>query len=841
MPASPAPITDPRDETGEIRIPLAKLCILRSDLSLEPPGPDWEAIKPNPNEHEVFNVIPDVISRSAGAGRIDAFTLRIDLGKNEEDRAHEFLHLPSYNRQYEIRARDDEDEPNIILAWGVEVQRTVDLGEHSESVHVTCRLDDFLFGQPLNSYPILDASGGTNYRRNIELPLVWNPEREINGTPVIEPNQSVFTDSNETGGTNHGWSFVLDPESGRTTASRQFQMTDGGTSYGTVAPLWSIAEAAYALCWWCNDEETWIANPAALADVQSQLGTLGDDRTLLKNQRQSYGHYLPKQLDELLTPHGFGWYLEHSAVDPDPVLDPPQKVRVSTIRFYRKGEGMPVSLLRAKEGTKTRLNTNVNHLRSQVSIVEMANVIQVYGAPERREATFELKKAWAAADDTLHAAELTIGKETYKTKPFVGRKWVYDTAGDYIDLRTSYTAPDDLTQYFDPAAWADNLTYLVGETVIRTGTCYLCLVENENSEPTNNAATPPVSTNPNWQVIDDPSGSLAFRRRVFLPCLSEKSRGDDGVSNRYVLEWFNPNAGLAAEAWDPETTYYRGQVAVQLGVVYKALEDNRNDEPPSANWEVVGAYLPPEWDDEVAYDTDDEVRYDGRRYRAINGPHTGSVPSSSPNDWTLIEPNFYGGDWVRFTGGFSVLHHECGILFETPEIPGQLWTLLQHDPPLDRLRITCSIEGDRRVQGRALRRTSSPNEQDVVLTLDMPDKFQDARIVRGSQFYGTANQHCRNDTAKILTYAQDVQEIEDCAQYSFSLLTEGMLHPELEIGMLVKSIDGIDVTLDANVRAPGRDPRYPQIVGLNYSTQRPQTCEVMLETFKQERPEVNQA
>lgn len=838
MPAAPAAITDPKDETGQIRLPVAKLCILNSVLSLEPPGPDWAALKPNPSEHEVFTAIPDVISRSAGAGRIDAFTLRVNLGKNET-RAHDYLRLSGFNEQWEIRALDYDGEPSVLLAWGIAVQDTVDMGERSESVHTTCRLDDNLFGIPLTSYPILDPV--THEERSIELPLVWNPEREVNGTPIIEPNLITWSESVGSGVVTRY--YVQDPDSRRTDASTTFQETTGGGFTLPSASLATLAEVAFLLCTRLNAAETWIENPADVGEISAQLGTIGLDQTILKNQRQTYGNYLPKALDELLTPHGCGWYLEHSLIE-DPDFEPPEsdpdalpwKIRVSTIKFYRRGEGMKVSLRRAASGVKTKQNTNVNHLRAQVSLIDMANVVQVYGDYERREATFELKKAWPAADDALHAADLAIGGAQYTAHPFAGRKWVFDTAGDYINLRTGYDEPDDLAQYFDPAEWVDDLTYKVGETVFMGDVFFLCLADNIDSEPTS-SGTPPASTNSNWQVIDDPSNSLAYRRRVFLPCLSEKTQGDDGVSNRYVLEWFNPNAGIAASAWNATVQYYIGQTVSHSGTVYVATADNLNSTPPSGNWQSVGAVSPAAWSIGTSYTTNDEVTYNSLRYRAKRST-VGDVPSTSTDDWESIEAQYFGGDWVRYKSGFSVLQHECGILFETPEIPGELWRLLQQDPPTDRLRITCSIDGDRRVQGRALRRSSSPNEQDVVMTLEMPDKFQDARICRGSKFYGTANQHCRNDTAKILTYAQTIQEIEDCADYSFSVVIEAMLHPELEIGMLVESIDGVDITMDANARAIGRTPRYPQIVGLNYMTQMPQMCEVMLENFKMEHPEV---
>lgn len=825
MPAAPAAITDPKDETGEIRLPVAKLCILNSVLSLEPPGPDWAALKPNPSEHEVFTAIPDVISRSAGAGRIDAFTLRINLGKNET-RAHDYLRLSGFNEQWEIRALDDEGEPNTILAWGVAVQDTVDMGERSESVHTTCRLDDNLFGIPLTSYPILDPV--THEERSIELPLVWNPEREVNGTPIIEPNLITWSESVGSGVVTRY--YVQDPDSRRTDASTTFQETTGGGFTLPSASLATLAEVAFLLCTRLNAAETWIENPADVGEISAQLGEIGLDQTILKNQLQSYGNYLPKALDELLTPHGCGWYLEHSLVDPTPALDPPAKVRVSTIRFYRRGEGMKVSLKRAASGVKAKQNTNVNSARVATSLVDLANVVHVFGDYEKREATFYLSRAWAVEDDSIPIESLAKGQPKAIEKPFVGRKLVLNEAGDYIGLRPEITVPYPLDDLFKFTAHDGATTYQVGQKVTNGSRSYQCLTEHSGQ-------TPPGD---NWEDVGS-AQSLAYRRRRFLPCLSEHSRGDDAISNRFVLEYWDKTAKIAPIDWNSTRTFSTGETVSHAGDLYVALSDSTNIAPPGPDWQYVRQASPAAWSSGSFYDMGDEVIDGDITYICLSDGVVGEPPDTVPHYWGRT--NSTSGAWVEYKGQKSILEHECGVMFDSPEVPGEALTLKDENDELVRWRITCCVEGDRRVQGRATLRASSPNEQDVVLVLEMPDKFQDAQIVKGSKFSQsstvvTTSTHARNDTIKILNYAKTIQEIEDCAQLNCSIMIEGMLHPELQIGMLVEKIDGVDVTLDANAASSGRISRYPQIVGLNSMTQMPQMCEVILETFKQERPEV---
>jgi hypothetical protein len=828
MPAAPA------NPASDIVVPTAKLMVLKSSLT-ERPDPDDDL-------HHALHLRPESYSRSAGSQKLDTLTLAYNLGYNQL-RAHEVLKLPQFNVQAEVRVLDDEEEPKSLLGWGVLAMQKASMGETDESVSFTYRIDEHLFGRPLTSYPTFDEA--TFKRREIERPLIWNPQREVNGTPRIMGNRSHYQDwqVDPAPEKSRYWHFVTDPESTRTLQALE--------QHGSEVRRWTLMEAVHALCWWCNPDETWITNPDQQNHLKGVFDAFDPDGLVLKNQEQSYGKYLPSALDELLTPHGFGWYLESSLEDGDPM------VRKARLMFFRRGYGMRINLLRQASGVKTVKKTNVNKMTHEVSLVDMANVIVVRGDLERREATFYLSRCWAEADDALNIEDLDREQPIAIEKPYVGRKWVCDTAGDYTGLRPEYVGPYDLAPLFDPPEWSETIAYVVGDTVCISGVpneYYVCVVANTNSEPTRDG-DPAVSTNVKWRVIDDPSDSLAIRRRKFLPCISEHTSGDDATSNRFVLEYWDPYAGIDPVAWSAGVTYTTGQTVTRFGSVWRALHDNLDSGPEilvgGENWEYVGSASAGAWSSGTTYIVNvepKEVIDEGVQYRfqpenILITTSLNQKPKNHPEVWRTIDST--GGTWVRFKHQFSVLEHECGILFESPQIPGELWYLLQ-DGKQDRLRMTCSIEGDRLVQARAIRRDSSPNEQNVELVLDLPDKFQDARIVRGSKFSQSATTvttvtHARNDTAAMQDYAARVQTVEDCAQVSCTVDLEGLFHPELEIGMLVDKIDGLDLQLDANnpldPAGPDRTRRKLQIVGFEGDYQR-QMCTVTVETFKQERPEV---
>lgn len=765
MPAAPAVPFD------AIVIPTAQFVVLVSAIG-----------QPATSEFEVFHLIPLHYTRSHGGQRLQTLTLQFDLSAAADGlRVWDYLANARFDEQVEIRLLDEQGLPTILFGWGYLAESTANLGEATEAVTLTARVDHHLFGVPLTAYPVLDPlrdeadeRGEAARERWIERPLVWNPERDVNGVPRVENNlgqQQLGDPDSDPVRPFEGWHYVLDPDSVRTLRSELSQ-----DSLGERGP-WTLAEAAYALCWWCNPHQTHVGNPPRDL-IRLLFPQMGGS---LHNQQQHYGHYLPDALDELLGPHNCSWYLASTLV-PD---ESGALVRASRIQFFERARGPRVSLYRQAGGVKSAQFTNVNELRVTRNVVDLANEILIRGDFEKREVTKELYRAWAAADDSLDAADLDRDQETPVTKPDVGRLWTLNEAGDTTGLRPEITAQADLESLFT-------------------------------------------------------ANSLATRRRRLLPCLSEKiGDEDEAQSNGFYLEWFDYELGIDPANWRNDRRYDRGQTVIRGVLIYRALADHLNSEPPSADWEYVVAQTPLGWSAGFIYNTDDEVIYEGQYYRWIGHqkiPTPGIQPTSDPLSWKFIDITH--GDWVKCEDPFSVLEHQGGILFEGRQVPSALWGLGQDEAESGnrpRLRITATIMGDRRVQGLAVLRPQSPQSLPVRLVLDLPDKFQDAQIVAGSHFAGTLT-HARNDSSACATYAATIRTLEEVATLSCSVMLEGLQHPELEIGQLVDEIDGVEIRLQENRTNPADPKRFVQIVGFNYDLQR-QMTEVLLETFDEERPE----
>jgi len=191
--------------------------------------------------------------------------------------------------------------------------------------------------------------------------------------------------------------------------------------------------------------------------------------------------------------------------------------------------------------------------------------------------------------------------------------------------------------------------------------------------------------------------------------------------------------------------------------------------------------------------------------------------------------------WKRVKSGwpFQVLEKQCGILFEGETPPEILWRLGKAGDinRLPTLRITATVVGDKRVKGVAERLETSPNGLDCTLVLDMKEKFEDSAVDSASKF-ADSESTAKDDTEAIQEYAVSVQGIEDVLRLDASIELEGCLNPDLSIGDTVPQIKGRNISMELNASG-----RAPQIVGVNIDCQE-QRCELLIETFKRERPRV---
>lgn len=366
--------------------------------------------------NEVDWLIPQQMSITAGSSRDDVLSFVVDLAKLGA-RLVDTTAPVNLQRQVELRTLDDNGDPNVVLGWGFLAKNPQAINSDAESTSFEARIANFHFGKRLTTYPVWRVYKDiANARLDVMRPLVFNPEID----EKIEPNMSsIFYDVKN-------WNYVIDPESLRTTASQEYQ--------DQTASLWKISDAALALCWWLNPDETYIKNPTWY-EVREQFAARNE---LLKNVEIPMGSFLPEALDALLGPFEYGWHLVHTG----------GFIRQTTIKFFARGEGVKRPVLLQRPGELRDIKkTNVAEFDAVYDIFELANIIEVHGGFLKRESTFELKKGWKTEYDTKDLPDISKGEAFYEEHPSVGRKWILNEAGDYTNLREEITEPysfDDL-------------------------------------------------------------------------------------------------------------------------------------------------------------------------------------------------------------------------------------------------------------------------------------------------------------------------------------------------------------------------------------------------------------
>jgi hypothetical protein len=295
--------------------------------------------------NETTWLIPYRISLSAGGGRDDVMLFNVDLAKAGK-RLVDTTSPTAFKRQIEVRTLDEDGKATVVLGWGFISKNPQQIGD-GETTMFEARIANQHFGTPLTGYPIYNIAAFA--RLDINRPLVFNPEID----EIIEPNMSSFPD------VTNSWSYVVDPESLRTQASKTYQFQ--------TATAWKLSDAVLAMCWWLNPSETYIKNPTK-KDLQMAFA---DRDTMLKNVTIPLGTTLPNALDMLLVPFEYSWYLKHSLQGSD---------RVTKIQFFSRGKGQKKQVFMQRPGaTRDIKKTNIAEFDAEYDINSLANRIEVYG------------------------------------------------------------------------------------------------------------------------------------------------------------------------------------------------------------------------------------------------------------------------------------------------------------------------------------------------------------------------------------------------------------------------------------------------------------------------------
>lgn len=375
-------------------------------------------------DDEVDHLIPLSIERSAGGARIDTIVLEYDLYKKNE-RLVDVTAPIGFDREVEVVELDENGEILRTLAWGkIGVQPIEIVGGTSgnESIQFKIRLDHHLFGDLILETQYWDQDAGAVVELDHE--WIFNPEIDEKHEPNRSSSKKDDPDYDE------AWLFI-DPESVRTTGAESYQ--------GQQAASWTIAQAAHRLIWTANADEDHIKNPT-LAEIEADLGTVPDD--LFKNHKIKAGQYLPKALDELLEPYGCGWFISYEIDESGPQPD-----RIRKIRFFKDGVGAARKLYMQRPDERLEVpKTNVEQLKVDFSIVDLANEIEGRSSFKEFETTFAIFPLWSPSDDSLDIEDLKVGTETYKNHVHVGRKFGINTDGSYDNLRPEIPPASDIIQ-----------------------------------------------------------------------------------------------------------------------------------------------------------------------------------------------------------------------------------------------------------------------------------------------------------------------------------------------------------------------------------------------------------
>ncbi|MCI0361468.1 MAG: hypothetical protein L0211_23545, partial [Planctomycetaceae bacterium] len=207
------------------------------------------------------------------------------------------------------------------------------------------------------------------------------------------------------------------------------------------------------------------------------------------------------------------------------------------------------------------------------------------------------------------------------------------------------------------------------------------------------------------------------------------------------------------------------------------------------------------------------------------GPHIGG---------TRIEYATQGEDWAELPEDMSLfgervllLPGECGIRFDGELVPLALMAAMT-DNGLGgdglRIRITASVMADLQLVGWAIPE-ASPNPERVNANLYLPGSFEYRKIHEGSGYYrlirdsGYYRSGERDDTSAAMQYAAQLVQSWNQADCAASIVLDGLDWAALldfRLGDTIRSISGRNINLQTTASYPAR---YPQIVGIAYSTE----------------------
>lgn len=184
-------------------------------------------------------------------------------------------------------------------------------------------------------------------------------------------------------------------------------------------------------------------------------------------------------------------------------------------------------------------------------------------------------------------------------------------------------------------------------------------------------------------------------------------------------------------------------------------------------------------------------------------PVFGEWSDDAGSTWYPVDPGW----------GMRVLQDEIGIMFTANEPPAEL-VAAGADAMV---RITGTIQGDKRLVYTADRQTDHPNPHTAEVVLDVSDQFHYRQVVESpathySRVSGVADEI--DDTTAIETFGDAVRDQKEPVMLQASVGLFG-IQLEYQIGDIVTEIDGRAIKLNRLPAARGE--RYLQVVGREWN------------------------
>lgn len=182
-----------------------------------------------------------------------------------------------------------------------------------------------------------------------------------------------------------------------------------------------------------------------------------------------------------------------------------------------------------------------------------------------------------------------------------------------------------------------------------------------------------------------------------------------------------------------------------------------------------------------------------------------------------------GVTWTRYEDhDWRVLTHELGVYLTDPQAGGLMEIL--HDAGDDaRLRLTCTIRGDKRPRVEVDRTEGSPSAIESRLFLDLSHRFHDRERVTTGTYASvlTGDYDEADDEEAMEEFVEKLADIEQSAVIETSFPLHGILF-DYEIGDVLTKIEGREISLNRNAQ-DAAEPKYVQISGIAWDLQQQQT------------------